>query len=145
MKLNLGCGKYPLEGFVNRDKQTGWMFENGLTEEDNSVEAITISHSLMYVDESEYIFVFKELYRVLQKGGVLRITEDETSNVLSERYGGHVDNVTLTNPKKMRKYMEYVGFKVFDVKPEETLYKDDSLIQNFHGVPPKVFHIEGIK
>ena len=38
-----------------------------------------------------------------------------------------------------------MGIMPDDMKPDETKYKDKSLIQQLHGVPPRVFHIEGIK
>ncbi len=93
MKLNLGSGAHPLEGFVNLDKQNGWTFEQGLWYSDRSVEAITISHALMYVPLAEWPRVFTELARVLVPGGIVRITEDATNDPESERYGGFHDAV----------------------------------------------------
>jgi ubiquinone/menaquinone biosynthesis C-methylase UbiE len=131
LKLNLGAGSHPLEGFENLDKP--WTYESGLPYKDENVEAITISHSLMYVAEKNYPFVFKEFYRVLKPNGRLRITEDDTENPKSERYGGYFDAVSLTSKKMIDNYAK--GFKEVD-------NKDKSLIQEFHGKPPKVFQVE---
>ena len=55
MRLNLGCGEeHLIDGFVNLDARTGWHFEDGLPYPDGSVEAITISHALMYVPLSAW-------------------------------------------------------------------------------------------
>ena len=96
-RLNLGSGDILLPGFINMDiTLTGygpnatdkkvpenteirgdWEAREGLPEfKDGSVEAITISHMLYAIEEKYYPFFFGELYRVLEKGGIVRITED---------------------------------------------------------------------
>jgi len=143
--LNLGSGACELEGFVNLDRHHGWRFEDGLDYPGGSVDGITISHALMYVHERDWPGVFGEFARVLVPGGVVRVTEDSTDDPASERFGGYHDYVTLTTPALVRRHMEAVGLQVRDVAPNETRYRDDSLIQRLHGEPPKVFHIEGVK
>ena len=142
-KLNLGCGDKKLEGFDNLDLP--WRYETGLRYKDDSVDAITISHSLMYVRLSDYPYVFSEFYRVLKPEGVIRITEDDTMNERSERVGGYPGANSLTYPEMMLDLLEHAGFKAFGCLPTWSSYKDDSLMQNFHGTPPKVFFVEGIK
>lgn len=145
-KLNLGCGGQPLVGFHNLDKTRGWAYENGLSDyADGTVAAITISHSLMYVREHDWPAVFAELLRVLEPGGVLRITEDSTADPASERHGGHHDAVTLTSPRLVADHCLQAGFScVADVPADQTGWIDDTLIQQWHGAPPKVFHIEAV-
>lgn len=145
MKLNLGCGVNKLQGFVNLDANVGWTFERGEYPHYDVVEAITISHALMYVDEKDIKRVMYELYKCLRFFGTIRITEDDTEDPASERKDGYEGHKIKTGPKMMRKLLREAGFTVFDVDQHVTTYKDKSLIQNFHGVPPKVFHIEGIK
>ncbi len=145
LKLNLGCGNHPLDGFVNLDKKTGWLWENGLKAyPDGTVDAITVSHTLMYVRVENWPFIFSELYRVLKQGGVLRITEDETEDPKSRWYGGHPEAVSLTSPAINRRFMERAGFTVFDVTPDESKFSDTSLIQQWHN-EVTVFFIEGVK
>lgn len=147
MKLNLGCGKEPLEGFDNLDKKMGWLWEGGLPMyDDESVEAITVSHSLMYVKAENWPFIFSEMHRVLKKGGVLRITEDSTDDPASERYGGHHEAVSLTTSSNIVEQMIEAKFcRVRLVDEYTTCFKDDSLLQNFHGGRPKCFFIESVK
>ena len=145
-KLNLGSGGFPLEGFQNLDKVTGWLFENGLGDYgDESVDAITVSHALMYVPLAHWPVVFSEIARVLKPGGVVRVTEDATTDPKSERFGGHPEAVTLTDPPLIVGYMEIAGLRAARVREDETMFADDSLIQNIHGGAPKVFFVEGVK
>lgn len=145
MKLNLGFGDNPLDGFTNLDKRNGWWFENGLTMPGNSVAAITVSHALMYVKPEDMQWVVDEFYRVLRDGGVLRITEDDCDNPASPRFGGHREARSLTSPARMRAVLEAAGFNVVDCTVDGSFFDDNSLCQHLHGDPPKVFFIEGIK
>jgi glycosyltransferase involved in cell wall biosynthesis/LmbE family N-acetylglucosaminyl deacetylase len=155
LRLNLGCGNpadrswHPLPGLVNLDKALGWKFEDGLREfAGGSVAGITISHALMYLAGDDWPAFVEELARVLEPGGVVRITEDETSDPKSSRRGGWKGSqpaITLTTPAFVRAHLEAGGFDVFDVGPDDTRYRDASLCQRFHGDPPHVFFVEGVK
>ena len=139
IKLNLGSGQHPLEGFMNLDAELGWCFEDGLHQYQNEeVDAITVSHSLMYVREEDMLNVMQEFWRVLKPGGVVRITEDNTHHW--KWHGRNVD----TTPELMFKYMTLAGFRVADMEVNTTMYTDNSLIQEWH---PKAvsFYIEGKK
>ena len=146
IKINCGCGRYPLAGFVNLDKKKGWVAQDGLKDfEDFSISGITISHMLIYLSHRETYDFFKECYRVLGQGGIIRITEDNTTSPESEIFGGWRDFITLTDPKIMIILLEKAGFTARECAPDETLFIDKSLIQQFHGSPPRVFHVEGAK
>ena len=146
MKLNLGCGPRVLDGFVNLDLTDGWMFEDGLSYEDGGVEAITISHALYLLPLEHWPAAFAEFARVLEPGGILRVTEDATDDRASERYGGFHDAVTLTSVGLVMTHMELAGLKrVSPVPPWHSGFRDESLIQQHHGKPPKIFHVEGVK
>ena len=144
-RLNLGSGPHPIDGFDNLDLPD-WRFQDGLGEyEDESVEGVTISHSAMYLPLIEWPALFAEIARVLEPGGVVRVTEDETMDRRSPRYGGFQGSVTSTYPGLVIDHMERVGLHAGQVREDETFFKDDSLIQNHHGRAPKVFHVEGIR
>lgn len=149
MKLNLGAGWAPIDGFVNLDKKDGWQFELGLDYEDGSIEGITISHALMYVEEGYWPFVFSELHRVLKTGGFVRITEDVTDNPLSIRYpSGNPDDPdlkTLTSEFKVLSYLRDACFLAYSLTPYFTLSNDVRMMQRLHGAPPHVFHVEGLR
>lgn len=146
MKLNLGSGhEHLLADFENLDKETGWLFEDGLDYPDGSVEAITVSHALYRVALADWPFVFGEFARVLEPGGVVRLTEDSATDPRSSRYGGFHDAVTLTSPGLVLSYMTSAGLDARRVNENETFFKDTSLIQNWHGPAPKCFWCEGVK
>jgi len=168
-RLNLGSGDILLKGFINMDIylkgygtgpsdkkipegteiRNGWEAREGLTEfKDGSVEAITISHMLYAIEEKYYPFFFGELYRVLEKGGIVRITDDnfdQPPELFKEYNMGRPTQLTHTTRKMIRKYLEDVGFEAHDVSNQSTFYKDNTLIQSEHGGYTKVFHMEGIK
>lgn len=146
VKLNLGAGAHSLDGFVNLDLTDGWRFQDGLLDyPDGSVQGISVSHALMYVPLAAWPLVFSEFARVLEPAGVVRITEDATDDRASSRFGGFDDAITLTSRALVRGYLEIAGFEVHDVAPDFSHFRDGSLIQRWHGEPPKVFHVEGIK
>ena len=83
MKLNIGCGDYIVDGFVNCD-----MYNNkadikcdakSLPFEDNSVEEIYTFHLIEHFDFHEAFIAVREWYRVLMIGGLLHI---ETPDLL---------------------------------------------------------------
>lgn len=149
LKLNLGCKRRKLPGFDNLDKIYGWYFQDGLPQyDDSTVDGITISHALMFLNIFELETFMREMWRVLKIGGVVRITEDDTENPLSITYQtGCVASGPrcLTGPKMMREMLEKTGFTVYDVDRTATHFVDTSLMQAYRGGPPKYFFMEGIK
>ena len=79
MKINLGCGKNYIPGFVHVDLDDYPHIDNRSDVRDlsffsdNSADLIYSSHTLEYFDRYEVIDVLKEWYRVLKPKGILRI------------------------------------------------------------------------
>ena len=132
-----------MAGFTNLDALTGWRFQDGLPYSDNSAEGVTEAHGMMYLPETEWAALFAEVFRVLKPGGVFRVTEDNTSDPKSERYGGYPGVVTLTDAAMITWHMRKAGFLAREVGPYESA--DQALVQVSHGLPPKVVFCEGIK
>src|SRR5678816_3387323 len=74
LKLDLGCGKHPRQGFVGvdaldfgqpvrTDLRQAWPWEN------DAVEEVHCSHFLEHLTATERVHFFNELYRVLINGG----------------------------------------------------------------------------
>lgn len=155
LRLNLGCGTpgtrswHPIEGLVNLDRSLGWCFEDGLGAfADESVAGITISHALMYLEVVNWPAFLKDCWRVLVRGGVLRITEDDAHNPESSRFGGWQGSepaIALTSAAFVSTQLIAAGFRVYHVTEQTTEYRDRSLCQAQHGAPPDVFFIEGVK
>ena len=82
MKLNLGCGKSKLEGFIGVDVR---QFDGGSVEvvcnlgkdrwpfDDDSCDEAVCSHMLEHLAGRERIHFFNELWRVLRKGAKCQI------------------------------------------------------------------------
>jgi predicted SAM-dependent methyltransferase len=79
MKLHLGCGSKHIPGFVHVDLEDYPHIDhrvpvNALTfAEDDSVELIYASHVLEHFGRNEIDQVLREWFRVLRKGGILRL------------------------------------------------------------------------
>jgi len=72
MKLNLGAGSQPLDGFTNVDIKDGKL-AYPLDYADNSVQEIRASHLLEHFAYSETLEVLRDWVRVLAPGGTLKI------------------------------------------------------------------------
>lgn len=129
---------------MNLDQMTGWRMQDGIPYPDGSIDGITLSHGLCLLPDKEWNGFFEEMHRVLQPGGVVRITEDHATHPESERYGGHCDSVSTTSPSKVKGHLLSAGFvEVDDIKFDEG--RDELLMQAGHGEWPKCFWVEGIR
>ena len=77
IKLNVGCGFVKPGGWVNSDIKYGDVYID-LTKQlpfyDNSVEYIFCEHTIEHVEHRKVECFFAECYRVLEGGGVFRVT-----------------------------------------------------------------------
>lgn len=79
MKLHLGCGSKHIPGFVHVDLEDYPHIDhrvpvNALSfAQDDSVELIYASHVLEHFGRNEIDQVLREWFRVLRKGGILRL------------------------------------------------------------------------
>jgi predicted SAM-dependent methyltransferase len=79
VKLNLGCGRTHLEGWVNVDYDVGthpdlvWNLKRRLPFPDGSVAAVFHEHLLEHLPLSAAPSFMRECRRVLRPGGVLRV------------------------------------------------------------------------
>ena len=79
IKLHLGCGEKYIPGFIHIDirkfEHIDYVtsIDNLYMFKDNTVDLIYASHILDHVKRAETEVVLSEWYRVLKKGGILRI------------------------------------------------------------------------
>jgi LmbE family N-acetylglucosaminyl deacetylase len=146
LRLNLGGEINQIPGYVNMDVSYGWKFEDGLGMwGDGSVEAITVSHVLMYVNQEHWPLAFEEIARVLAPGGVVRITEDDIGNPAGSRPVIRPGAAVATTPALVLDHMHAAGLVASEIDADCTLFADGSLIQRNYGDPPDVFHAEAVK
>jgi predicted SAM-dependent methyltransferase len=79
MKLHLGCGPRYIPGFIHVDAQAAPHVDivgpaEQLTMEDGSVSLIYASHILEHFARNEYEDVLREWFRVIEPGGILRLS-----------------------------------------------------------------------
>jgi len=80
LRLHLGCGPHPIDGYINVDKfgtpdvlwdleVTPWPWE------DNSVDEVVMEHVLEHLGQSPAVFfaIIRELYRVCRSEATIRI------------------------------------------------------------------------
>lgn len=90
MKLNLGCGGYPILGWRNMDAGSFPGVESrDLTRgfpdiPSNSVDAIFTEHFLEHLTHADGIFLLSECHRVLKPGGVMRICVPDLAHLVDK-------------------------------------------------------------
>jgi len=94
MRINLGCHKWKLKGFVNVDidprVEPDLLADTGkLPMQDNSVDEIYAGHMLEHFKLRED--PLKEWQRVLKPGGVITITVPDFEKGLEEYRAGRID------------------------------------------------------
>lgn len=121
MRVNVGCGPYPLAGYVNLDKNPRLHpdmvcdIRKGLPFGDNSVEEVWASHVIEHLDYDEFMDFLDEAYRVLKAGCACVMTVP-----LAERE---------TIDHKMTLYMSSLDFLGTD---EGRLYHNRNWRWDFH-------------
>jgi len=101
MKLNLGCGVNQRTGWVNVDSSPACkpdlVFDLETTPwpwPDSSIEEMAFNHSLEHMGQDSRVFlaIMKEIYRVAQPGGLIRI------NVPHPRHDNFLNDPTHVRP-----------------------------------------------
>lgn len=84
MKLNLGCGKAKLEGFINVDAEISNepdllldFVVNPLPYDDGVVDEIFLFHVIEHIPEARHSILLTELHRVLRPEGRLVVSYPE--------------------------------------------------------------------
>ncbi len=91
--LNLGCGYRPMKGWINVDQARGpevqivWDIRRGLPFRDGSCAAIFSEHLIEHVSKEEAQRLLAECYRVLEPGGVLRLSTPDAECYLRSYAG----------------------------------------------------------
>ena len=105
MKINVGAGKNPPEGYINIDRATGGeaypLSQNGIVFDTGVADEIRASHVLEHFSHTMTLAVLKEWIRVLKPGGLLKIAVPDFDHACSLRksdplwkyyiFGGHTD------------------------------------------------------
>ncbi len=91
--VNLGCGHRPVKGWVNvdiargTDVQVVWDLGAGLPFADDSCAAVFSEHVIEHLPRERAARLLKECHRVLQPGGVLRLSTPDAERFLRSYAG----------------------------------------------------------
>lgn len=93
MKLNVGCGIFPLEGYHNVDISPGSLADQktdffNLDYEPDSLDEFRADHWLEHVDQADGVQALQHAYFWLKPGGRLRIEVPNMGAVLAGYTGG---------------------------------------------------------
>jgi hypothetical protein len=122
MKLNLGCGDSPIEGYINLDGKFGDVIYPLAYQE---VDEIRASHVLEHFGREESFDVLQQWASCLKIGGILKIAVPDFSDLMRRKglgeilpfediiMGGQVDDTdyhkSLWDLDKLRTLMGYCG------------------------------------
>jgi len=101
LSINLGCGYRPMKDWINVDQARGpevqvvWNLCEGLPFPDNSCSAIFSEHMIEHITKDDAANLLRECYRVLQPGGVLRMSTPD-AELFFRAYAG--DKKFLDHP-----------------------------------------------
>lgn len=88
LRVNLGCGYRPLDGWVNVDVARGpqvdvvWDLRESLPFPDESCAAVFSEHVIEHLSSEDGERLLRECYRVLQPGGALRLSTPDAERYL---------------------------------------------------------------
>ena len=87
MKLNLGAGSQPIDGYINLDGATGdTIYPLGM----KNVDGIRASHVLEHFGHTESVKVLKNWIESLKSGGTLKIAVPDFDDLCRRRALGEV-------------------------------------------------------
>jgi predicted SAM-dependent methyltransferase len=133
LKLHVGCGKVKFPGWVNIDIEPGAAdliidVRKGLPFDDESVDYIYNEHFIEHLTYEECEKVLQEFWRVLKKGGVLRIATPDLDYIIDRYINNWRDQEWLTWPEysfiKTRGEMLNISFRWWGHK---YLYNEEDL------------------
>ena len=103
LKLNIGCGKVKFPEWINIDIEPGADLvvdlRYGLPIEDNSADFIYNEHFIEHLKFEDGEKAIKELYRVLKKGGILRIATPDLDYLVKKYLNDWKNQDWLTWPE----------------------------------------------
>jgi hypothetical protein len=152
LKLNLGAGNVPVEGYTPIDRKHGQEVYPLSGYDTGSVDAIRASHILEHFSYHQILDVLTEWVRVLKVGGLIQIAvpdfrkivqqylNKEPTNVSGYLMGGHIDendyHKALFDEAVLRKLMEDVGLA--NIQPWVSTVQDAAAL-------PISLNLQGIK
>lgn len=89
IKVNFGCGSNRIPGWINHDMDVD--ITKKLPYENGSVDMIFAEHVVEHLTIHEAYNFFEECYRILKRGGAIRITLPSITNIYSKKTPEYID------------------------------------------------------
>jgi predicted SAM-dependent methyltransferase len=89
-KVNIGCGRRYEKSWINIDFSSDgpdviqYDLNKGIPLDDNSVDVVYSSHVLEHFSSNKGHFLLSECYRILKKGGIIRIAVPDLETICRE-------------------------------------------------------------
>ena len=119
LKLNIGCGTLPLQGWINIDLiglpvDLIWDIRYPLPFGTNTVDAIFHEHVIEHLNPLHGYSLLKDCYRMLKPGGIMRIVAPDASKYLHSYIDREHQFLKAWRPGRLRPLMalqeEFYGF-----------------------------------
>jgi predicted SAM-dependent methyltransferase len=145
--LHIGCGDRRIEGFINSDKNPVSNLDKKMDirytwpYRDNTVDGIVGISVFQCLTWRELIFAFRESYRVLKKGGVMRIGVPLIENGKPVDYLLGWNNINLFSYELLDKVLiKHIGY----LECRLCNYCETSITELAQGDnrPEQIFYIE---
>jgi len=114
-KITLGCGEFPVPGWLNADIISGDICYDAAEKSpfpSDSVDFVFTEQFIEHLSYHDAIFHLKEVVRILKKGGVLRLSTPDLEKLIAFYMG--------TNPDATRERVFKTHFNPQFYKPAET-------------------------
>lgn len=133
LRINLGCGYKPIKGWVNVDGARGpqvdvvWDLRNALPFPSDSCTSIFCEHVIEHLSRIDTERLLAECYRVLEPGGVARVSTPDAERYLKS-YAG--DREFLYHPsfaEKIETPLDRINMVMREYGQHLWLYDSESL------------------
>jgi predicted SAM-dependent methyltransferase len=133
--INLGCGSSALEGWVNVDIARGaridvvWDLRRALPFPDESCTAIFSEHVIEHVSQEDAEKLLKECHRILQTGGVLRLSTPDAGRYLRSYAGDREFLRHPSFPQAVETPIDRINIMMREGGQHLWVYDSDSLLR----------------
>jgi hypothetical protein len=113
LKIDLGSGRYPKEGFIRMDFDPEgtdiiWDITNGIPLPDGSVGELFTSHFLEHLNMTDLHYVLMEMFRVCQNGATIEIKVPH-GDTPEGHLPGHYSRLTEATMKALHQWFPHPG------------------------------------
>lgn len=115
-KVNIGCGKRHDKSWINIDFSSSspdiiqYDLNKGIPFEDNSVDVVYNSHVLEHFSNKQGNFLLSECYRVLKKGGIIRVAVPDLESICKE----YLKQLEIAVANNANQNYDWIVLELFD-------------------------------